>query len=256
MTILRRAAGLLSRVFPKHVAMLSGTFDEYPRTPRVGVILTLSEQDAVAYGQIRATPERVLLAALEDEEVAAHVASRGATVEAWREALLVTLATPSVAAEARAVPRSKRLTLGLGHALERMRRRGAAFISRGDLLAGLASTEGETSRLLATLSVDLTRLDTETAQELPERASATEPRVAIYVMNDAVSTMEDVMRVLEHGFDMSVRTAFHRMLTTHVSGHAHIGTYPRAKANELLTKAERHADARSCKVRFYVGRAA
>ncbi len=196
------------------------------------------------------------MCALEDEGIAAYLGSLPrANVETLRESLLLALANPIVSAEARSLQPSERLTLALGHALERMRRRGAEAISRGDLLAGLRATEGDTARLLAPLGVDPAVLDDSPKETLPERADATDATVTVYVLDDSVSTMEDVMRILEHGFGMSVRTAFHRMLTTHHEGHARIGTFPRAKADELLEKANRHTKARGSSVRFFVGRA-
>jgi ATP-dependent Clp protease adapter protein ClpS len=256
MKLLERLARRLSRVFPNHVGVVSRTFEEYPLSNAARVILTLAQADARAYAQIQATPERALLCALEDEGIAAHIASLpGANVETLREALLLALANPVVSAEARSLRPSERLTLALGHALERMRRRGAEAISRGDLLAGLRATEGETARLLGPLGVDPAALDDSPKKPLPERADPTDATVTIYVLDDSVSTMEDVMRILEHGFAMSVRTAFHRMLTTHHDGHARIGTFARAQADELLEKADRHTKARGSSVRFFVGRA-
>lgn len=257
MRLLKRVAGLFARAFPNHVSVLSRTFEEYPLADETRVILTLAQQDALAYGQIHATPERTLLVALEDDGFASHVASRSGVgaIEALREALLLALASPKVAAESRAIPRSPRLTLTLGHALERMRRRGATKISRGDLLVGLASTEGETSCLLVERSGSAERLDEPTRSALPAPAGADAEALAIYVLNDDLSTMEDVMRILEQGFGLSVRRAFHRMMTAHHVGHAHVGTFSRREAEERLASAHRHAEARGSKVRFYRGAA-
>lgn len=259
MSLLERVAGVLSRAFPNHISVLSRSFEEYPLTVEARVILELAQRDAVAYAQIHATPERTLLAALEDDGVASFVAAQpGASLEAFRDRLLIALASPAVAEEARRVARSQRLMLTLGHALERMRRRGQNLMSRGDLLTGLAATEGETARLLAPHmkagGIEASGLDATPKAELPMEAQKGDESVAIYTLNDDVSTMEDVMRILEHGFDMSVRRAFHRMMTTHHVGQAHLGTYPRKRADELLEKASRHAAARRTKIRFFVGR--
>ncbi len=236
--------------------MPSHAFEAYPRSPRVVVLLTLAQQDALAYGQLHATPERVMLAALEDPGVSAHVAERGADPERLRSELLIALASREVALEARAIPRPERTQHTLGQALERMRRRGAQTLSRGDLLAGLATTEGATSRLLAALAIAPTELDSDAESPLPPAADAAAARVRVYVLNDDVSTMDDVMRILEQGFRLPVRTACHRTLATHHLGHAEVGEYSRSEATTLLDAAARHAKARGSGVRFFVAQAA
>jgi len=43
-------------------------------------------------------------------------------------------------------------------------------------------------------------------------------------------------------------------LTTHYRGCAHVGTYPRARAEERLANATRHAAERFCLIRFHRGK--
>lgn len=255
MALLDRTARWLARTFPRHVTVPGHAFEAYPRAPRVGVLFTLAQQDALAYGHVHATPERVMLAALEDPGVAAHLAARGADLERLRSELLVALASSRVADEARAVPRPTRTQHTLGQALERMRRRGAKVLSRGDVLAGLAATEGATSRLLAALPIAPAELDADDEAPLPPAAAAGDARVRVFVLNDDVSTMDDVMRILEQGFGLPVRTACHRTLATHVLGHAELGEYPRSEADALLDAAARQSKARRSSVRFFVARA-
>lgn len=252
MNAVQWVARWLSRLLPRQERV--HPWENYPLAPETRVILQLAAGDALGYDQLHATPERVLLAALEDEAVEAWLrdGTPGA-VEAAREALLPVLASPAVAAEARAGAPSPRVGHMLSHAFERTRRRGATVMSRGDLVAGLGATEGETARLLAGCALRAV-LDVSPRDDLPEEAEVEDAEVAVYVLNDDTSTMEDVLHILAHGFDLPGRRAYHRMLTTHYRGCAHVGTYPRARAEERLANATRHAAERFCLIRFHRGK--
>ncbi len=256
MSILGRVASALSRVFPKHVRVLSRDLDRYPLANDARVVMTLAEQDALVYGQLHATPERVLLAALENDLLVEKLGTQpGFALEKLREALLLSLARPEVVAEARAGLLSPRHAQVLAHALERSRRHLRPTISLGDVLAALASTEGETSRLLAALGLDFSAFDAKLTEPLAEKAGADDARVSVWTLDDATSTMEDVMRILEQGFAVPVRRAWYVMMTTHYEGHARVGTYARSEAEAHLALAKKHADTRKAPLRFYLGKA-
>lgn len=256
MSVLRRAALALSRVFPRHVHVVSRGFDGYPLASDTRVVLTLAQDDALAYGQIQAVPERVLLAALENDLLVGKLAERpGFRLEPMREALLLALARPDVVTEARAAAISPRHVQVLAHALERSRRHHRAEITLGDLLAALASTEGEASRLLAPLGLDFAACDAKLVAPLAPAANEADARVSVWTLDDATSRMDDVMRILEHGFGIPVRRAWHVMMTTHYEGHARVGTFTRAEANAHLARAKAHAEARRAPLRFHVGKA-
>lgn len=255
MSLIGRVASALSRVFPNHVRVMSAELAQYPFANDAKVVVELANQDALAYGQTQPTPERVFLAALENDRVVERLGLDAAAAEKLREALLVALARPEITAEARAVKPSPRFARLLAHALERSRRNLRPDLSIGDLFAGIASTEGEASRIAAPLGIDFAKLDTKLVEPLAPVADANEPRVSVWTLDDEVSTMEDVMRILEHGFAISVRRAYHVMSTTHHEGHARVGTYSRAEAEAHLARAKGHADARRSPLRFHVGKA-
>ncbi len=255
MSIALRAARALARVFPRHVAVLAHDSDAYPLASEVRVAFRLAQQDAIAYGQLQPTPERLLLAALENDPLVQALERAGGRVEPMREELLFALASPAVAAEARALPRSPRLARVLAHALERSRRLSRAELTFGDVLAGLASTEGLPWRLRGGLALDYAAFDTPMREPLAAPADPGASRVSLWILNDDVSKMEDVMRILEQGLSMPVRRACHLMMSTDAHGHARIGTYPRAEAEAHRARAQRHADARSSPLQFHLGTA-
>jgi len=256
MSFLHRAALALSRVFPNHVRVLTRELEAYPLATDTRVVMTLAQQDALVYGHLNATPERTLLAALENDALVEKLAARpGFHLEAMREALLLALARPDVVTEARAKEPSPRSAHVLAHALERSRRHMRATITLGDLLAAIASTEGEASRLLTPLALDFAAFDPKLVAPLAAPAGADDARVSVWALDDTTSRMDDVMRILEHGFQISVRRAWHVMMTTHHEGHAKVGTFPRAEAEAHLARAKSHADARKAPLRFHVGKA-
>lgn len=256
MSLLQRAARALSRVFPKHVRVLSLDLEAYPLATDTRVVMTLAQQDALAYAHLNATPERTLLAALENDLLVQKLAERPAFgLEPMREALLLALARPDVVAEARAKEPSPRNARVLAHALERMRRHLRTTMTLGDLLAAIASTEGEASRLLAPLALDFAAFDSKLVEPLAPAAGADDARVSVWALDDTTSRMDDVMRILEQGFRIPVRRAWHVMMTTHHEGQARVGTYPRAEAEAHIARAKSHADARKTPLRFHVGKA-
>lgn len=255
MTLLGRVANALSRVFPNHVRVMKRELQDYAFTNDAKVTVELASVDALAYGQVQPTPERLFLAALENDSLVERLTKKPEfAVEKLREALLVSLARPEVVAEARAVRPSPRYASVLAQALERSRRHQRAAIGMGDVLAGIASTEGEASRLAGPLAIDFAAFDTKLVEALASPATAGDTRVSVWTLDDTTSTMEDVMRILEHGFGISVRRAWHVMMTTHYEGHARVGTYSRADADAHLARAKSHAEARKSPLRFHVGK--
>ena len=71
----------------------------------------------------------------------------------------------------------------------------------------------------------------------PYRAPGASDHVAIFLLNDDVSTMEGVLAVLHDAFAKGHAEALHLMLTTHNEGRANVGRYPPAEAEELRARA-------------------
>lgn len=254
MSFLDRVGSLLERAFPNHVFV--SKLERYPLATDAKVALILARQDALAYGQVHATPERVLLAMLENEPFADKIRARpGVALEKLREGLLVALAGPELSLESRSRRAPARLERVMGQALERSRRGGRTHVSFGDLLFGLAATEGRQAKLIDDVGVAYELLDPPQLETMPEAASDQDETVSVWTLDDDRSTMNDVMRTLERAFGLPVRHAFHVMFTTHECGQARVGTYPAATARVHLAKAREYTGERDCPLRFHVGRA-
>lgn len=254
MSLLDRVGSLLERTFPNHVFV--SRIDRYSLAEDAKVALVLARQDALAYGQVHATPERVLLAMLENEPFADKIrARRGVELEKLRECLLLTLAGPELSLESRSRRAPARLDRVMGQALERSRRGGRSRVSFGDLLFGLAATEGRQATVVEDIAVAYESLDSPQLEIMPDAASEEDETVSVWTLDDDQSTMNDVMRTLERAFGLPVRHAFHVMFTTHECGRARVGTYSAATARGHLAKAREYTGERNCPLRFHVGKA-
>lgn len=252
MGILVRAAKLLSRVLPQHVAVVERGFPDVPLAPDARIAVDVAQSDALASLQVHPLPERLLLAVLEGDAVVAGLPE--AHLATVRDDLLVALARPDLVKEARSVPLPSRTAAVLARAASQARRWGRPGATVGDLVAAIAAADGDAARAARMLALDPSAIDRRRAPDLAPAAEPSDAHLSIWTLDDAVSRMDDVAHVIRAGFEVTQRRALHVMMTTHGSGHARVGTYPRRDAEEKLARAKKHAAARSCPLRFHVGR--
>ena len=84
----------------------------------------------------------------------------------------------------------------------------------------------------------------------PTGADSSAPRCGVMLLNDDVTPMEFVVRVLQEVFDMERDDAIKRMLQIHHNGVGECGTYPRAEASrkvaDVLALAREHQHPLQC----------
>lgn len=174
------------------------------------------------------TAETLLAAALEDEDIA-PLFTEAARVEIHRAA----------SAPGGADGQDARTGSLVRRAVARAREQGRSVVSRGDLLESIGASPTVAGRLVREAKLDVGRFDARREDPMPEEAIAPSAHssLAIHLLDDDASQLDDVTDVLTTAFGAPADRALYLAVRTHHVSHARVGRYRTTDAMALVAAA-------------------
>lgn len=199
------------------------------------IIVTAAIHDALDSHELDVTPERLLVAAFEDPDIASSLGDRRRAI---RERLLEEMAEEWHAGEAFELPCRRTLEV-VERAESRASANGRWPLSRGDLLFGLATTPGFAGHVVreSRISLELIDVEREHIEPILHVSPASATHLTVVLRGDRRPTTPHAIKILEEVFSLSRGNAVWQLVTANVIGHTRLGTYEGATAMALASRA-------------------